>query len=176
MKISDCFIFFNEPDLLEFRLKLLDQHVDILIVAESNLTHSEKPDPFYFEVNKKRFAPRIQKINYLQIKQTATGLDFDQEETVYNPQSAAFKLENEYRNALSAAASIVADQDLVLISDLDEIPNPFKRPGIFYKFVSVYYYPRFLRKIMQQYPDFLYKSSGTDFFKRLFYSIKKISS
>ena len=55
MKVIDCFTFFNELDLLEFRLKFLDQHVDMFVVAESNLTHSGKPKPYYFEENKKRF-------------------------------------------------------------------------------------------------------------------------
>src|SRR5258705_4878061 len=132
MKIIDCFIFFNELDLLEFRLKLLDRHVDIFIIAESNLTHSGKPKPYYFEENKKRFDPWLHKITYLKVNQSANGLDFSKEEIVYNPRSAAFKIENEHRNALSAASSIAGDEDLVLISDLDEIPHPFslkKRPG-----------------------------------------------
>ena len=55
MKIIDCFTFFNELDLLEFRLKFLDPHIDHFIIAESNLTHSGKAKPFYFEENKKQW-------------------------------------------------------------------------------------------------------------------------
>lgn len=125
MKIIDCFTFFNELDLLELRLKLLDKHVDHFVIAESNLTHSGKPKPLYFEENKNRFKPWVHKIFYIPLNQTAQGLDFTKTETSYNPQSAAWKLENEQRNALSAAGNLAADDDLVLTSDLDEIPNPF---------------------------------------------------
>jgi beta-1,4-mannosyl-glycoprotein beta-1,4-N-acetylglucosaminyltransferase len=125
MKTIDCFTFFNELDLLEFRLKLLDAHVDHFVIAESNLTHSGKPKPFYFEENKKRFEPWLHKITSLQLNQSVQGLDLSKEEKSYNPESAAWKLENEHRNALSVAGSIAGDEDLVVISDLDEIPDPF---------------------------------------------------
>jgi beta-1,4-mannosyl-glycoprotein beta-1,4-N-acetylglucosaminyltransferase len=125
MKIIDCFTFFNELDLLEFRLKFLDPHIDHFIIAESNLTHSGKAKPFYFEENKKRFGPWLHKIIYIPIKQSAAGLSFNENEITYNPESASWKLENEQRNALLIASSVANDNDLVIISDLDEIPNPF---------------------------------------------------
>lgn len=125
MKIIDCFTFFNELDLLEFRLKLLDAHVDHFVIAESNLTHSGKPKPFYFEEHKTRFAPWLHKITSIQKNQSALGLDLAKPETSYNPESAAWKLENEHRNALSAAGNLAGDDDMVIISDLDEIPDPF---------------------------------------------------
>lgn len=125
MKIIDCFTFFNELDLLEFRLKLLDAYVDHFIIAESNLTHSGKAKPLHFEANKSRFEPWLHKIIYIPVNQTAEGLDFSTQETKYNPQSAAWQLENEQRNALSAAGKLAAGDDMVLVSDLDEIPDPF---------------------------------------------------
>lgn len=124
MKVFDCFTFFNELDLLEFRLKLLNLHVDYFIIAESNLTHSGKPKSFYFEENKTRFSPWLHKIIYRRVSQTTEGLVFDQNETAYNPQSASWKLENEQRNALLSDNSVIKDEDLVLLSDLDEIPDP----------------------------------------------------
>ncbi len=124
MKIIDCFTFFNELDLLEFRLKLLNDYVDHFVIAESNLTHSGQPKPFYFEENKARFEQWKDKITYLPVKQTTEGLVFSSE-TSYNPQSAAWKLENEQRNALSEANKIINDKDLVILSDLDEMPDPF---------------------------------------------------
>jgi beta-1,4-mannosyl-glycoprotein beta-1,4-N-acetylglucosaminyltransferase len=124
MKIVDCFTFFNELDLLEFRLKLLDDYIDHFVIAESNLTHSGKSKTFIFEENKKRFEPWLHKIIYLPISQTAEGLDLTKKETSYNPESGAWKLENEQRNALSHASKIVAEDDLVIVGDLDEIPSP----------------------------------------------------
>lgn len=123
VKIIDCFTFFNELDLLEFRLKLLDNQVDHFVIAESNLTHSGLPKPFYFEENKLRFDRWKSKIIYLPVKQTTEGMIFNNESS-YNPKSAAWKLENGQRNALGEAASFIADDNLVLLSDLDEIPDP----------------------------------------------------
>lgn len=123
MKIIDCFTFFNELDLLEFRLKLLGDRVDHFVIAESNLTHSGKQKPFYFELYRERFEPWKEKIIYLPVKQTAEGLVFDKESS-YNPKSAAWKLENEQRNALAEANNFIGDNDLVLLSDLDEMPDP----------------------------------------------------
>lgn len=124
MKIIDCFTFFNELDLLEFRLKLLGPHVSQFVIAESNLTHSGAAKPYLFQENKKRFEPWLDKITYIPLQQSAEGLSFNQHETTYNPASASWKLENEQRNALSAAAGLAADDDLVMVSDLDEIPDP----------------------------------------------------
>lgn len=124
MKIIDCFTFFNELELLEFRLKLLSPHVSHFVIAESNLTHAGNPKPYHFEEHKKRFAPWQSQITYIPLQQSAGGLVFNKNETSYNPQSASWKLENEQRNALSAAATFAADDDMVIISDLDEIPDP----------------------------------------------------
>ena len=45
--IYDCFIFFNELDLLKIRFKLLDDLVDKFVLTESTLTFSGKPKPLY---------------------------------------------------------------------------------------------------------------------------------
>ncbi|HEX4957658.1 MAG TPA: hypothetical protein VFV46_05730 [Lacibacter sp.] len=124
MKIFDCFTFFNELDLLEFRLKFLHDVVDHFVIAESNLTHAGKPKPYYFEEAKSRFAPWQQKIIYLPVQQSTEGLDFNTTITKYTPTSAAWQLENGQRNALQQINPQLADDDKVLLSDLDEIPDP----------------------------------------------------
>ena len=124
MKIIDCFTFFNELDLLEFRLKMLDPYIAHFVIAESNLTHSGDTKPYNFEENKKRFEPWLHKIIYIPLKQSVEGLLFKKGEATYNPESASWKLENEQRNALTAATAIAGNDDLVIISDLDEIPDP----------------------------------------------------
>lgn len=122
VKIFDCFTFFNELDLLEFRLKLLDKWVDHFVIAESNLTHSGKPKPYYFLEAKDRFKAWEHKIIYIPVQQSAEGLLFEEQKN-YNPESAAWKLENSQRNALLEAASSIEDTDMVLLGDLDEIPS-----------------------------------------------------
>ena len=63
MKIFDCFTFFNELDLLEFRLRLLDNYVDFFVIAESNLTFSGNPKEYNYAKNKERFAAWEKKNN-----------------------------------------------------------------------------------------------------------------
>lgn len=123
MKTFDCFTFFNELDLLEFRLRFMDPYVDHFVIAESNLTFNGKPKPYYFEEVKDRFKPWMHKIIHIPVIQNAEGLSFENDER-YNPASSAWKLENEQRNALLGAGNQMADDDLVIMSDLDEIPDP----------------------------------------------------
>lgn len=124
MKIFDCFTFFNELELLEFRLKLLYDVVDHFVIAESNITHAGKPKPYYFEEAKNRFAPWKEKIIYLPVQQSTDGLDFNATITTYTPTSAAWQLENGQRNALQQITYQLSDDDKVILSDLDEIPDP----------------------------------------------------
>lgn len=122
VKIFDCFTFFNELDLLEFRLKLLDKYVDHFVIAESNLTHSGQSKPYHFQEAKDRFKAWDHKIIYIPVLQNAEGLLFEEQKN-YNPESAAWKLENGQRNALLQATAYMEDNDMVLLSDLDEIPS-----------------------------------------------------
>ena len=124
MKIIDCFTFFNELDLLEFRLKLLEEKVDHFVIAESNFTHSGQAKPFYFEENKERYERWKNKIIYLPVQQSVAELVFDQNNNNYDTGSASWKLENEQRNALERCSSVINEDDLVLLNDLDEIPDP----------------------------------------------------
>jgi len=121
--VFDCFTFFNELDLLEFRLRLLSDVVDKFVICESNYTHSGKLKPYYFEENKSRYAKWIDKIIYLPIEQSVEGLNFDKV-TTYTPTNGSWILENQQRMALLYAGEIMKDDDFVLVGDLDEIPNP----------------------------------------------------
>lgn len=124
MPTFDCFTFFNELELLEFRLKLLYDAVDHFVIAESNLTHAGKPKPYYFDEAKNRFKKWEKKIIYLPVKQSTEGLDFTTSVTTYTPTSAAWQLENGQRNALQQINTLLQEDDMVILSDLDEIPNP----------------------------------------------------
>jgi beta-1,4-mannosyl-glycoprotein beta-1,4-N-acetylglucosaminyltransferase len=124
MKVIDCFTLFNEMDLLEFRFKLLNCSVDLFVIAESNLTHSGKSKVYNFEMNKERYAEWAHKIHYIKVSQTTEGLVFPENETKYNPENGSWILENQQRNALKKANEFIKDNDLVIIGDLDEIPNP----------------------------------------------------
>ena len=121
-RIFDCFTFFNELDLLEFRLEYLDPVVDYFVIAESNLTHSGNEKPYNYHNNSKRYEKWSDKIIYLPIVQEKEGLSFDQVNS-YTPSNGSWILENQQRNSLSYVYPRVGDKDLVLIGDLDEIPE-----------------------------------------------------
>jgi beta-1,4-mannosyl-glycoprotein beta-1,4-N-acetylglucosaminyltransferase len=123
MKLFDCFTFFNELDLLEFRLKLLGDHVDYFVICESNLTHSGKSKEYILNNNISRFNKWKNKIIYLPIEQSIEGLSFDEVNT-YTPTNGSWILENQQRSGLSYVNNMIDDNDLVLVGDLDEIPNP----------------------------------------------------
>ncbi len=65
MKIFDTFLFNNELDLLEVRLRLLYQYVDCFVIQESDYTHSGKLKPLYFDLNRYRFEWAAHKIIHL---------------------------------------------------------------------------------------------------------------
>lgn len=116
MKIFDCFTFFNELELLELRLKMLSPYVDYFILVESNITFRGDQKPFYFNPNEKIFQPYIHKIIHLKyenIPQTTKPNDYS--------------LEIQQRNYISKGleqSNICQANDIVIISDLDELPNP----------------------------------------------------
>lgn len=122
-RIFDCFTFFNELDLLEFRLRLLSNVVDKFVICESNLTFSGNQKPYNFEENRSRYKEWEDKIIYLPIEQTKDDLPFEKVDT-YSPTNGPFLLEYQQRNALLYAAEFMNDGDIVLIGDLDEMPNP----------------------------------------------------
>ena len=57
MRVYDTFIFYNELDLLEIRLRELYDHVDVFVLVESNLTLTNHPKPYIFEESQERFRP-----------------------------------------------------------------------------------------------------------------------
>ena len=68
-KLFDVFLFLNELDLLELRLKTLFNVVDYFIITEINETFSGKPKSLIFEKHKKRFKEFEKKIIYNPITQ-----------------------------------------------------------------------------------------------------------
>lgn len=111
--IYDCFTFFNELDLLEIRLNVLKDVVDKFVLVEAGETHTGKPKPFHFETNRQRYAPFLDRIVYRKIEKFPAG-------------HGAWWNENYQRNEISKvlAECGARDEDDILISDLDEIPNP----------------------------------------------------
>ena len=116
--IFDCFSFFNELDILEIRLNVLMPVVDKFVLVEAVRRHSGEPKELYFEKNKQRFAPFLDKIIHV-VVDDEPELPSDCPKLI-----AAWAYENHQRNAIVRGLKGIQEDDVVIISDLDEIPNP----------------------------------------------------
>ena len=126
MKIFDCFMYFDEDIVLDVRLNYLDKYIDQFIIVESEYNHKgEKRTPL-FDINKfKKFENKIKYILTNDIPPGIENLKVDDNESEIYRKSIfnAWKRENLQRNQISAGLSDAQDEDWVIISDLDEIPN-----------------------------------------------------
>ncbi|WP_269581317.1 hypothetical protein [Roseibium sp. Sym1] len=119
MQLYDCFVFHNEFDLLEIRLREMGDHVDHFVLVEANQTQRGGPKPYYFAENRERFAPWADKIIDLQVEfpdelPPALG--------VYRTRRKKdWERENYQRNCIARALETCAPDDLILVSDVDEI-------------------------------------------------------
>lgn len=110
--IIDCFPFFNELDLLEIRLNILYPVVDKFILVEASKTQSKIDKPFYFEENKERYSPFLDKIIHIKVE------DY--------PKKDGWAMENYQRNCIVHGLRKIdlKEDDIIGISDLDEIWSP----------------------------------------------------
>ena len=111
MAIWDCFTFFNELDLLELRLSELDGVVDKFVIAEATRTFSYEEKPLAFQENRERFAPYLHKIVHVVVDDLPASGD-------------AWEREAFQRNAVARGLGDASPDDVIMISDVDEIPFP----------------------------------------------------
>lgn len=123
-KIIDCFTFYNELDMLEYRLGILYDTVDYFVLVEAKLTHSgkKKPTPSYYLDHFHRFEKYANKIIHVLL---------EEDEFISSPDiSKGEQWINENRQRLAIQQGIdrvspqLKDDDLLVIADVDEIPNP----------------------------------------------------
>ena len=126
MKIFDCFMYFDEDIVLDVRLNYLDKYIDQFIIIESEYNHKgEKRTPL-FDINKfKKFENKIKYILTNDIPPGIENLKVDDNKSEIYRKSIfnAWKRENLQRNHISEGLSDAQEEDWVIISDLDEIPN-----------------------------------------------------
>jgi len=124
MKIYDCFTFFNELDLLEIRLNELNDAVDYFVLVEATKTQTGLPKSLYFENNKKMFEKFNKKIIHVIV------------DDMPDIKRGAWVLENYQRNQIMRGLTKCKDDDIIFISDLDEIPNKNDFPEIIKRLTS----------------------------------------
>tara|TARA_B100000315_G_scaffold215586_1_gene214950 strand:- start:45 stop:854 length:810 start_codon:yes stop_codon:yes gene_type:complete len=114
MAVYDCFQFFNEEHILDLRLNILDEFVDVFVIVESTSDHQGKQKRLNFDLNKfKKFS---NKITYIVVDDT--------KEAIKKPHFGGESLvEQHQRNSLIRGLKNCHDDDLIILSDVDEIPN-----------------------------------------------------
>ena len=140
-KIYDCFNFFNELDILEIRLNVLYEHVDYFVIVESSITHSGEEKPFYFEENKERYSKFLDKIIHYKVYDTPNdfiNLNYGEDKCLNDIFNFSVKQTNRFNRAtqpdygrdffqkecVRRPLISCSDDDIIIISDADEIPNP----------------------------------------------------
>ncbi len=148
MNFYDCFMYYDEDMLLDLRLNVLNNYVKKFVITESTYLHNGRPKTLKFDI--KKFSKFKDKIKYIIVdKQPANIEELKPSDTQHQKNSKllinALKRENFQRNRLQDGLSEASDEDLVIISDVDEIPNLenfthkdmfsfFKQKMFYYKF------------------------------------------
>lgn len=126
MKIYDCFMFYDEDVILDLRLNILNEYIDYFVIVESKFFHNGKDRKLRFDI--KKYTKFRDKIIYIIQDNQPSGiqeiLKSDDEGTISAKEiNNALLRENSQRNLISQGLKMAADNDLILISDVDEIPN-----------------------------------------------------
>ena len=168
MNIYDCFMYFDEDLLLDLRLNSLNKFVKKFVITEATYTHNGTKKKLNFDINK--FKKFKDKIEYLVVD--------NQPEKIMNLSDSDTKekrgeklilngMARDYyqRERLLKGIKDAVDNDLILISDLDEIPNltniDFKKIG---NNIVIFEQKMFYYKLNLYYEDFIWQ--GTKAVKR----------
>lgn len=122
--LIDAFTYCGEAQTLKMRLALHYDFVDQFWIVEGDHTFSGKPKGWTFTAIRNQLAPWFDKIRFVPFMAQVDGLDFSKKDEAFNFSSPAWQIENAQRNALSACLEGMADDDIAIISDLDEFVNP----------------------------------------------------
>ena len=109
--VIDCIPFFNELDILKLRLHILDPLVDRFVIEEATHTFSGLPKDLCFEKNSELFEEFLPKITYLVVDNSPKEISTHERDKFQ-------------KNALAKALTDASDEDVLILSDVDEIPNP----------------------------------------------------
>ncbi len=126
-KLIDCFMFYNELDILNFRLDYLYDLVDKFILVEATLTQMGNPKELYYNNNKELFKKYEDKIIHIIVEDLPT----------LQQTTDPWVRENMQRRCMIRGIKQISlnDDDLLIITDLDEIPDrnkirEFKKTGL----------------------------------------------
>jgi len=163
-KKYDCFYFFDELEILELRLNILNDFVDYFVICEANMTFSGKQKAYVFQENRSRFQKFEHKIIYVPLDWSPTTRDEARtvlhgtnsvikkliaQRTLLTPNVPSGEGSNHWlteyfqKESLHLALKDCNDADIIYISDVDEIWDPSRcfriHPNRIYVFKQVPY-------------------------------------
>jgi len=126
--LIDSFLFFNEIELVELRIKYLEKIVDYFVIVEANITHQGKKKDWNFPKilrnNLKEFSNKIQ---YHQLNIDPDKIKNEESWIIDDVKGDdAWRIENFQRNYIKTACKKFSNDDILIISDVDEIPSKQK--------------------------------------------------
>ena len=114
MAIYDCFQFFNEEHIVDLRLNILNKFVDTFVIVESTINHQGQNKKLNFDIRK--FSKFKNKIDYIVVDDTPKDI-------IKSHTGGESLVEQHQRNSLIKGLKKASDNDLVILSDVDEIPD-----------------------------------------------------
>ena len=114
MAIYDCFQYFNEDHVIDLRFNILNKYVDYFVISESTKTHQGNSKKLNFDINK--FSKFKNKIKYV-------IADFDRDILFNKHQWGESAIEQHQRNNIVKGIKDASENDLIILSDSDEIPD-----------------------------------------------------
>ena len=121
MAIYDCFQYFNEDHMVDLRMNILDPYVDFFVISESTKTHQGQNKKINFDI--KNFPQFKDKIKFL-------VADYDKKINFENHTGGESIIEQHQRNYLINGLKDASPDDLIILSDSDEIPDLSKIKNI----------------------------------------------
>ena len=122
--LIDAFTYFNEKELVELRIKYLNSVVDCFIVVESNITFTGKEKKWNFpDILKNNLNEFSHKIQYHQLNININEIKNEESWIIDDVKGDDFwRIENYQRNYIKTACKKFSKDDILMVSDLDEIP------------------------------------------------------
>ena len=120
MKIIDCTTYYSEDLMLDVRFNILNQYVDKFIITESKFSHSGAKKSLNFNID--NFPKFKDKIQYLVIENEPEGINTSSNSSSTKRMNSLLRIEQSY-NFMMNAIKDASDNDLICLSDNDEIPN-----------------------------------------------------
>ena len=114
MAIYDCFQYFNEDHMVDLRMNILNDYVDYFVISESTKTHQGGDKKLNFKIE--NFGKYKHKIIY-------TVAEFEKDKNFINHKGGESLIEQHQRNNILNGLNNANDNDLIILSDSDEIPD-----------------------------------------------------